>query len=156
MRAVVQRVSSAAVGVVEREVAREITRIDEGLLVLLGIERGDGREDVQYIASKIRGVRIFDDPSDASGHLNRSVVEAGGAVLVVSQFTLVGDCRKGLRPSFDAAESPDGARMLYEAVVTELKTGPLKVHCGEFRATMRVSLVNEGPVTILLDSRRRF
>jgi len=156
MRAVVQRVSSAAVAVIERETAVARASIDRGLLVLLGIERGDAREDVRYIASKIRGLRLFEDPADASRHLSLSVIDVGGAVLVVSQFTLLGDCRKGLRPSFDASEPPEQARGLYESVLAELRTGYVKVRSGEFRATMRVSLVNEGPVTVLLDSRRRF
>lgn len=123
---------------------------------MVGIERGDSHEDVQYIASKIRGLRVFDDPADRSRHLRLSVVDVSGAILVVSQFTLLGDCRKGLRPSFDASEQPEQARGLYEELLTELRLGQLEVHRGEFRATMRVSLVNEGPVTVLLDSRRRF
>jgi D-tyrosyl-tRNA(Tyr) deacylase len=156
MRAVVQRVSSAAVAVVDRETARGIATIGQGLLVFVGIEGADNREDVRYIASKVRGLRIFEDPADTSRHLNLSVIDISGAVLVVSQFTLLGDCRKGLRPSFDASERPERARTLYEEVVAELRMGQLEVHCGEFRANMRVSLVNEGPVTVLLDSRRRF
>ena len=156
MRAVVQRVSSAAVAVVERETARELASIGQGLLVLVGIERGDSHEDIRYIATKVRGLRVFEDPADTRRHLNLSVLDVGGAVLVVSQFTILGDCRRGLRPSFDASEASERARALYEEVLTELRAGHLEVHYGEFRATMRVSLVNEGPVTVLLDSRRRF
>ena len=149
MRAVVQRVSSASVAVGDRTVGR----IDRGLLVLLGVENEDGPSDVQYIAGKIGDLRIFEDDAH---HMNRSVHEAGGSVLVVSQFTLAGDCRKGRRPSFDAAAAPAVAKPLYEDVVRELRTKGLHVETGEFKAMMQVSLVNEGPVTLLLDSRKRF
>jgi D-tyrosyl-tRNA(Tyr) deacylase len=156
MRAVVQRVRSAAVLIVEPGAERESGRIKHGLLVLLGVERGDGPTDVQYIASKVRALRIFEDPTDANLHFNRSVEEVGGAVLVVSQFTLAGDCRKGRRPSFDRAAPPELARPLYEDVVRELGRDGLPVASGEFRATMHISLVNDGPVTLLLDSRKTF
>jgi D-aminoacyl-tRNA deacylase len=156
MRAVVQRVQSAAVTVVDSGAARESGRIDRGLLVLLGVERDDGPADVHYIASKVRELRVFEDPAEPSHHLNRSILDVGGAVLVVSQFTLAGDCRKGRRPSFDTAASPELARPLYEDVVRELRHGGLTVATGEFRATMQVSLVNDGPVTLLLDSRKTF
>lgn len=156
MRAVIQRVSSARVAVVDESVEREIAHIDRGLLVLLGVERDDGPDDVRYIAGKIRELRVFEDPSAPTRHMNRSVTDVGGAVLVVSQFTLAGDCRKGRRPSFDAAASPDIARPLYEAVVRELEDTGLTVATGEFQAMMRVSLVNEGPVTLLVDSRKQF
>jgi D-tyrosyl-tRNA(Tyr) deacylase len=156
MRAVVQRVSSAAVTTVERGAEREVGRIGMGLLVLVGIERDDASLDVRYIADKIEHLRVFEDPADPDRGLNRSVADVGGSLLVISQFTLSGDCRKGRRPSFDGAASPDTAKPLYEEVVAELKAAGLPVETGEFRATMRVALVNEGPVTLLLDSRKRF
>jgi D-tyrosyl-tRNA(Tyr) deacylase len=153
MRAVVQRVASASV-TVENAI---IGQIDRGLLVFVGVERGDGPTDVQYVAGKIRDLRMFQDADDPGPrHLDRSVQDVGGAVLVVSQFTLAGDCRKGRRPSFDAAAPPDIARSLYEAVVRELQSNGLTVATGEFQATMQVALVNDGPVTLLLDSRRQF
>ena len=149
MRAVVQRVSRAGVSVDGREVAR----IGAGLLVLVGVAATDGPSDVQYIASKIRDLRIF---SDEAGKMNRSVVESGGSVLLVSQFTLLGDARKGRRPSFDEAGQPAVARALYEDVARELRAGGLGVETGVFQAHMDVELVNDGPVTILLDSARLF
>jgi D-aminoacyl-tRNA deacylase len=152
MRAVVQRVASAAVAVDNRTVGQ----IDRGLLVFVGVERGDSPEDAAYIASKVRDLRVFEDPIDESRHLNRSVVDVGGAVLLVSQFTLAGDCRKGRRPSFDAAAPPAIAEPLYEDVVRELRRSGVSVATGTFQAMMHVSLVNDGPVTLLLDSRRRF
>ncbi len=152
MRAVIQRVSAASVAVGDRTVGR----IDRGLLALVGVERGDGPADVQYIAGKIRDVRVFDDTADPTRHLNRSVQDVGGAVLVVSQFTIGADCRKGRRPSFDDAAPPEVARPLYEKVVRELEASGVPVATGEFQATMQVSLVNDGPVTVLLDSRKRF
>jgi len=152
VRAVIQRVANASVVVGDRTVGR----IDRGLLALVGVERGDGPADVQYIAGKIRDVRVFEDAADPAKHLNRSVQDVGGAVLVVSQFTLAGDCRKGRRPSFDDAAPPETARPLYENVVRELETSGVPVATGEFQATMQISLVNDGPVTVLLDSRKRF
>ena len=152
MRAVVQRVSSAAVTVD----ARTVGEIGHGLLVLVGVEREDGPPDVEYVAGKIRDLRVFEDPADPSRHMNRSVQEVGGSVLVVSQFTLAGDCRKGRRPSFDGAAAPDLARPLYEALVRALQASGIPVATGEFQAAMQVSLVNDGPITLLLDSRRRF
>ena len=152
MRAVVQRVSSAAVTVD----ARTVGEIGHGLLVLVGVEREDGPPDVEYVAGKIRDLRVFEDPADPSRHMNRSVQEVGGSVLVVSQFTLAGDCRKGRRPSFDGAAAPDIARPLYEDVVRALQASGVRVATGEFQAMMQVSLVNDGPITLLLDSRRRF
>ena len=149
MRAVVQRVASAAVTVDGRRVGT----IGRGLLVLVGVEQGDGPADVQYIAGKIRDLRVFEDEAH---HMNRSVVDVGGAVLVVSQFTLAADCRKGRRPSFDGAAAPQVARPLYEDVVRELRAGGLPVETGEFQAMMQVALVNDGPVTLLLDSRKGF
>lgn len=150
MRAVVQRVSEARVRAGDR-VTGEISR---GLLVLVGIGRDDGPADVRYMAGKIRDARLFQ--GDSGKLMDRSVVEAGGAVLVVSQFTLYGDMRKGRRPSFTAAAAPENARSLYEDLVRELLAVPLPVATGEFQATMRVELVNDGPVTILIDSARQF
>jgi len=149
VRAVVQRVTSAKVTVAERVTGE----VGPGLLVLLGVEQGDGPTDRQYIAAKIRDLRIF---SDADGKMNRSVLDIKGGVLVVSQFTLSGDARNGRRPSFASAAAPPIARALYEDVVRELKTSGLRVETGEFQAMMQVSLVNDGPVTILLDSRKTF
>ena len=127
--------------------------IQHGLLILLGVGREDDERDVKYVAGKIRDARLF--PNDDGKPMDRSVVEVGGAVLVVSQFTLYGDTRKGRRPSFDAAAPPEHAREIYEELVREL-TASLPVATGEFRASMDVELVNEGPVTILVDSRRAF
>jgi D-tyrosyl-tRNA(Tyr) deacylase len=152
MRAVVQRVSGATVTVGLREVGR----IGRGLLVFVGVERGDGPADVQYIAGKVRDLRVFEDPADPARHMTRSVQDAGGSVLVVSQFTLAGDCRKGRRPSFDEAEAPLAARPLIDDVIGDLRTAGLIVEAGEFQAMMQVALVNDGPVTLLLDSRKRF
>ena len=152
MRAVVQRVSSASVAVEGATVGQ----IGPGLLVLVGVEREDGPADVAYVANKVCELRIFEDPGDSAKHLNRSVRDAGGGVLVVSQFTLAGDCRKGRRPSFDEAAPPALAKPLYEDVVRQLRSAGLTVATGEFQAMMQVSLVNDGPVTVLLDSRRRF
>jgi D-tyrosyl-tRNA(Tyr) deacylase len=154
MRAVVQRVTSARVTVGDR-VAGEIAH---GLLVLVGVEQGDGAADAVYIAAKIGDLRIFDDEGDHAGRkrMNRSVGDVGGAVLVVSQFTLSGDARNGRRPSFSSAAPPDVARALYEGVVRELQARGIPVATGEFQAMMQVALVNDGPVTILLDSRKTF
>jgi D-aminoacyl-tRNA deacylase len=149
MRAVVQRVSCASVTVDGRIVGR----IGSGLLAFVGVAHDDGPADVQYIAAKIRELRIF---PDEQGRMNRSVVEAGGAVLVVAQFTLQADCRKGRRPSFDPAAPPPLARALYEEVIRSLRETGLTVEAGEFQAHMNVELVNDGPVTLLLDSRREF
>ena len=132
---------------------RSTGTIAHGLLVLLGVERGDSPSDRDYIVSKVRDVRIF---ADEAGKMNRSVGDAGGAVLVVSQFTLCGDVRKGRRPSFDGAAPPAEARLLYEDAFRALRDTGLRVETGEFQATMQVSLVNDGPVTILIDSRRTF
>ena len=154
MRAVVQRVTHARVMIGERVNGA----IDQGLLAFVGVEKGDGAEDAAYIAAKIRDLRIFEDEGDAAGRkrMNRSVVDVGGGVLVVSQFTLAGDVRRGRRPSFDDAAPPDVARGLYEDVVRQLREAGLTVATGEFQAMMRVQLENDGPVTILMDSRRRF
>jgi D-aminoacyl-tRNA deacylase len=150
MRAVIQRVTSARV----RAGDRVTGAIERGLLVLLGVGRGDTMTDVQYVAGKIRDLRVFE--GDAGKPMDRSVVEVGGAVLVVSQFTLYGDVRKGRRPSFDEAAPPDVARNLYEALVRELQATHVPVSTGEFQAMMHVELVNDGPVTMLVDSRRQF
>ncbi len=154
MRAVAQRVTYARVIVDDRVVGE----IDHGLLVFVGVEDGDVVADVDYIAAKVRDVRIFEDDGDASGRkrLNRSVVDVAGGVLVVSQFTLAGDVRRGRRPSFDLAAPPEIARELYELVVRRLRDSGLMVATGVFQAMMRVQLENDGPVTILIDSRRRF
>lgn len=149
MRAVVQRVRRASVTVDDRVVGA----IGPGLLVLLGVGRGDTDGDAAYVAGKIHGLRLF---ADAEGRMNRSVTEAGGAVLVVSQFTLFGDCRRGRRPSYGAAAPPERARALYEALVARLRSAGLPVRTGEFQALMDVELVNDGPVTVLLDSGRAF
>jgi D-tyrosyl-tRNA(Tyr) deacylase len=130
-----------------------VGEIAGGLVALVGVEAGDSAEDVAYIAGKIRDLRIF---ADEQGRMNRSVVDGDGAGLVVSQFTLLGDCRRGRRPSFDAAAPPETARALYEEVADELRRGGVRVETGEFQAMMQVSLVNDGPVTLILDSRRRF
>ena len=156
MRAVVQRVASAVVTVAEGDASREVGRIGSGLLVFVGVEREDGPEDVRYVAGKVQGLRIFEHSSDPQGRMTTSLAESGGAVLVVSQFTLAGDARKGRRPSFDNAAPPQVARPLYEAVVQELRDAGLTVATGEFQAMMRVELINDGPVTILLDSRKTF
>src|SRR5215471_6918760 len=155
MRAVVQRVASASVSLAE-EGGTEIARIGRGLLILVGVEREDGPHDAQYIAGKVRELRVFESPDAPARHLNASVQDVGGSVLVVSQFTLAGDCRKGRRPSFDAAAPPEVAQPLYETVVEDLRGRGLRVETGEFRAMMQVSLVNDGPVTLLLDSRKTF
>jgi D-tyrosyl-tRNA(Tyr) deacylase len=147
VRVVLQRVSRARVTVGERVAGS----IDRGLLALVGVEAGDGPEDVTFIAGKIRELRIF---PDETGRMNAPVAAAGGSVLVVSQFTLLGDCRKGRRPSFDRAATPDDARALYDALVQRLRADGLEVSTGEFQAMMQVELVNDGPVTLILDSRR--
>jgi D-tyrosyl-tRNA(Tyr) deacylase len=151
VRAVLQRVRSARVLVDGATVGA----IGPGLLVLLGVASQDEVADVQYIAGKVRELRIFGDASDAQGKMNRSVAEAGGEVLMVSQFTLYADCRKGRRPSFDAAATPVVARALYEDVVRTLREAGLRVETGTFQAEMQVELVNDGPVTMLLDSARQ-
>jgi D-aminoacyl-tRNA deacylase len=149
MRAVLQRVSSASV----RVSGEETGRIGAGLVALIGVEHGDGPADAEYIAAKIRELRIF---ADETGRLNRSVVDIVGAVLAVSQFTLCADVRKGRRPSFDGAAPPELARALYEEVIRQLRETGVPVATGVFQATMEVELVNDGPVTLLLDSRRKF
>jgi D-tyrosyl-tRNA(Tyr) deacylase len=149
MRTVLQRVSRASVSVEGRTVGT----IASGLLVLVAVADGDTTADLEYTASKIRDVRIF---PDAEGRMNRSVVDSGGAVLVVSQFTLMGDVRNGRRPGFTGAAAPDIARRAYEDLVARLRSDGLQVETGVFQAHMHVELVNDGPVTILIDSRRAF
>jgi len=150
LRAVVQRVTSARV-LVDGRVTGEIGR---GLLVLLGVGKDDTAADVTYTAAKIRELRVFESPDGKP--MDHAVGAVGGGILVVSQFTLFGDVRRGRRPSFDAAAAPADARELYEAFVRELRTADVPVSTGEFQAMMRVELVNDGPVTILVDSRRTF
>lgn len=148
MRAVVQRVLNASVaigGTVKGEIGK-------GYLVLLGIEENDTEKDLDYIAEKLLGLRVFEDEA---GKMNRSALDAGGSILLVSQFTLYGDARKGRRPSFIRAARPEKAIPLYEAMIARLRAA-LPVETGEFGADMQVSLVNDGPVTILLDSERTF
>ncbi len=149
MRAVVQRVKAAKVDVEGRTVGE----IDHGLLVLLGVGEDDSEKDCEYLANKIAHLRIF---SDDQGLMNLSVVEIEGAVLVVSQFTLWGDCRKGRRPSFTRAARPEKARALYEHFVGILRGKGLRIATGEFQEMMDVHLVNDGPVTLILDSSKTF
>ncbi|GAB5403820.1 MAG: D-aminoacyl-tRNA deacylase [Aureliella sp.] len=149
MRAVVQRVTEASV-VVE---GRGVGGIQAGLLVLLGVESGDGDADLNYICNKLLGLRVF---PDADGLMNQSVQDTQGEILVVSQFTLLGDVRKGRRPSFIEAALPADAKRLYDRLCKQLAQSGLVVETGEFQADMKVSLVNDGPVTILLDSRKKF
>ena len=149
MRAVVQRVSEARVTVGGESVGE----IGRGLLVLLGVGEGDQESDAQYLADKVAGLRIFED---AEGKMNLSVGDVGGSVLVVSQFTLYGDCRKGRRPSFTDAAPPDRADELYQVFAQRLSDLGVPTATGQFQARMAVSLVNDGPVTLLLDSGREF
>lgn len=149
MRAVVQRAGRASV-----KVGDEITgEIGKGLLVLLGVGQGDNEGDAGYLAEKVAGLRIFEDEA---GKMNLSVGEIGGAVLAVSQFTLFGDVRRGKRPSFDAAARPERARQLYNAFVERIRELGLRCETGRFQEMMEVELVNRGPVTILLDSKKVF
>ena len=149
MRAVVQRVKSAKVEVNGQTVGE----IGQGLLVFLGVGEGDSEKDCDYLANKIAHLRIF---SDSQGLMNLSVVEVEGAALVVSQFTLWGDCRKGRRPSFIRAAQPERARELYEHFIGIIRGKGLRVDTGEFQAMMDVHLVNDGPVTLILDSSKMF
>jgi D-tyrosyl-tRNA(Tyr) deacylase len=145
MRAVLQRVGSARV-LVGGEV---VGAIDAGLLVLLGVAPADSADDARRLADKVVGLRVF---ADADGKMNRDVQEAGGGVLVVSQFTLFADCKKGRRPSFTGAATPDVAIPVYEAFVAAIRAQGVRAETGRFGADMRVELVNEGPVTLILDS----
>ncbi len=149
MRAVVQRVSRAKVTVKEWTAGE----IGLGLLVLLGVGHADTEADAIYLSEKIAGLRVFEDHE---GKMNRSVIEAGGSVLAVSQFTLYGDVRRGKRPSFDDAAPPEVAQGLYEFFVEQVQALGIRCETGRFRETMQVELVNEGPVTILLDSGKAF
>src|SRR5438270_2814491 len=149
MRAVVQRVSRASV-IVDGQI---VGKIDRGLLVLLGVTHADSEAAADYLAEKIAGLRIFEDDA---GKMNLSVADVGGAVLAVSQFTLCGDVRKGKRPSFDDAARPEQARKLYDYFVERIRALGLRCETGIFQAMMQVELVNDGPVTILLDSEKKF
>lgn len=149
MRAVIQRVSQASVVVAKETVGA----IDQGLMVLLGVAQGDTSKDAVYLADKTAGLRIFEDDD---GKMNRSVKDIGGGILVVSQFTLLGDCRKGRRPGFSDAAPPELADTLYEEYVDALRSQGIIIATGVFRADMQVALVNDGPVTIMLDSRKQF
>ena len=149
MRAVVQRVTQARVTVAEK-IAGEI---GNGLVVLLGVARDDTQADADYLAAKIVALRIFDD---SEGRMNLSLKEVGGGILIVSQFTLYGDVRRGLRPSWSDAASPEVAQPLYERFVTKTTVLVPDVATGSFRSMMQLELVNDGPVTILLDSRKQF
>jgi len=145
VRAVLQRVKKSSVTVNDKI----ISKIDNGLLVLLGVSREDEIKDADYLADKIPNLRIFEDEN---AKMNRSLLETGGQMLVVSQFTLLGDCRKGRRPSFTNAAGPDRAKELYEYFVSQIKLKGVRVKTGQFRAVMSVSLVNDGPVTIIVES----
>ena len=149
MRSVVQRVDKVRVLIGDKR----ISEIGKGLLVLLGIEQGDRKNDADYLSDKIMNLRIFEDEN---GKMNLSLLDIRGEMLVVSQFTLLGDCRKGRRPSFTGAENPDRARLLYDYFIQKTQAIIGNVVQGEFQAMMSIDLVNNGPVTILLDSRRIF
>jgi D-aminoacyl-tRNA deacylase len=149
MRAVVQRVLEAAVSIEGTEVGR----IGKGLLIFLGVGQGDNLEDSDFLVEKVVHLRIFPDAEDK---MNRSLLDIGGGILVVSQFTLWGDCRKGRRPSFADAAPPDHARSLYESFVKKLRDYPVTVETGRFQEMMAVHIINDGPVTLLLDSRKAF
>jgi D-tyrosyl-tRNA(Tyr) deacylase len=149
VRVVIQRVSEASVTVDQQTVGA----IGQGLMVLLGVAQGDTSQEAKSLAEKTAGLRIFEDDA---GKMNRSVEEIGGSLLVVSQFTLLGDCRKGRRPGFTDAASPELADQLYEEYVAALRSRGVNVATGVFRADMQVALVNDGPVTMLLDSRKQF
>lgn len=149
MRAVVQRVSQACV-----QVSGEVTgKIGAGIVVLLGIGKTDDEATAEQLADKVWGLRVF---NDEEGRMNRSLEEVSGAVLAVSQFTLYGDCRKGRRPSFDRAASAEQARALYDSFVAALRRRGVQVETGVFQAMMQVELVNDGPVTLILDTNRDF
>jgi D-tyrosyl-tRNA(Tyr) deacylase len=147
MRAVIQRVDEARVTVDGTVVGK----ISKGLLVFLGITTDDGEDDLTFLKRKILNLRIF---PDSDGKMNLSLVDTGSAVLLVSQFTLYGDCRKGNRPSFIRAAAPDRARALYQELIRQLRSENIKVESGEFQAMMKVDLVNDGPVTLILDSKK--
>ena len=145
MRLLLQRVSEARVTVDGNTVGS----IRTGLLILAGMAKTDTESEIDYLSDKVLGLRIF---PDSAGKMNRNIVDAGGSLLIVSQFTLYGDCRKGRRPSFDHAAAPEQAQALYNYLVQKLRSGPVPVETGVFQATMEVHLVNQGPVTILMDT----
>ena len=147
MRAVIQRVEKASVTVDGTEVGA----ISKGLVVLLAIEVGDGESDLSFLERKILNLRIFED---RQGKMNRSLQEVKGELLVVSQFTLYGDCRKGNRPSYSRAASPAEAEKLYRKLIERIRLQRVRVECGQFQAMMKLNLVNDGPVTLIVDSRR--
>lgn len=147
MKALIQRVSSAQVHIEDKIRGK----VDKGILVFLGVEKGDTDSDADYLIKKITGLRIFED---SAGKMNLSVQDIRGKILVVSQFTLSADCRKGTRPSFDRAEEPSRAREMYYKMLDKLRHQGIPTESGEFGASMSVHLINDGPVTILLDSRK--
>lgn len=149
MRAVVERVSRAQVRVGEEVIGS----IGRGLLVLLGVAKFDAEADADYLSTKVLGLRIFNDPN---GRMNLSLADTGGAILAVSQFSLYGDARRGKRPSFDEAAPPEFARELYESFIAKIRAAGFVCQTGRFQAMMQIELVNDGPLTILLDSRRIF
>ncbi len=149
MRAVIQRVTEASV----RVDGQEVGRIGGGLMVLLGVGAGDTRADAAWMAEKVVGLRVF---TDEDGKMNLSLIETGGSVLLISQFTLYGDCRKGRRPGFSDAARPEEAEAMYAHVASLMRENGMTVETGVFQADMKVSLVNDGPVTLLLDSTRTF
>lgn len=149
MRSVIQRVSSCRVQVNDQIVGE----IGPGLLVLLGVEQGDSQDDLRYTGDKLLGLRIF---NDEQGKMNRSVQDTDGSILVVSQFTLLGDTRRGRRPSFIRAAEPEHGKRLYEQLIDYLKRRGASVESGQFQADMKVELINDGPVTLLIDSRKTF
>lgn len=149
MRAVIQRVQRASVTVEDKV----ISSINQGFLVLLGVEKGDVQEDIDYMVKKIVGLRVFEDSDEK---MNLSIQDINGEIIIVSQFTLAGDVRKGRRPSFSNAMAPNEANDMYLEIVKQIKSFGINVGTGEFGAHMDVELINDGPVTILLDSRRKF
>ena len=149
MRLVIQRVKSASV----RVAGETVSSIGKGLLVFAGSQEGDGDGDIRFCAEKIRGLRVFEDENEK---MNLSVADVGGEVLLVSQFTLLGDARHGRRPSFSNAEAPEAADALYNRLVEALRADGVRVETGRFQTHMEVELVNDGPVTILLDSKKGF
>ena len=150
MKAIVQRVSEASVSVKENESSREINKIRKGLVILLGVGKEDREDDAEYLAEKVSNLRIFPDEND---RMNLSILDVGGEILVISQFTLYGDCRKGRRPDFTSAAPPEMAEGLYEKFMEKVKAKGVEVKSGEFQARMLVDIHNDGPVTILLESK---